>query len=663
MKLKWKISLPVLALLIISTLATTMLSYMMTKKSVDQIVNNIVTSNLDTLTNVVIHAEKTEAVIIDEVAKKSFALTHSLADIIALRAANGTLDLDDTVFFQDIAKQMGVGEVNIVDAQGIIVGSNFADYYGFNYDSADSTRKYLRIIDDPSYEVKEGIRQDAISGDMMQYFGVARKDVKGFVQIGFDANIVQEFLNSVAITSTIADMRIGMTGHASIIKDGVVVYSQHTNLNGQNVSDTGWYQDISSGSNVAWMDFDGERDYIGYENIGDTTLLVLFPHEEYNSYLSSVTMAAIIGIAILILIPLIIFFLVNHSLKPLAPLTAYMQNASITGNLELSHENYSVLSRLAEAKDELGQCIGACTMFVGRITEVSRRLRIVADGDLTVGIEPLSDRDMLGISLNKMTEKLNLMFSDIQAAADQVSLGSRQTAEGSQYLAQGSTQQSASIDELSNSVAEIEKKTKENADTADRTSRLAGNIIGVAEKGSRQMDEMIEAVGDINKASQSISKIIKVIDDIAFQTKILALNAAVEAARAGLHGKGFAVVAEEVRNLASKSAEAAKDTGVIIQDSVEKAELGSRIADETAASLTEIVSKIVESTQLIAEIAKSSEEQSAGIERITTGIDQVAQVIQQNSATAEEGAAASKEMSAQSIVLQKLIAQFKLNNA
>jgi methyl-accepting chemotaxis protein len=349
----------------------------------------------------------------------------------------------------------------------------------------------------------------------------------------------------------------------------------------------------------------------------------------------------------------------NAVSKPLASLTAFMLQASKTGNTRLRPEDGAVIAAFAAKKDELGQVISSTDAFLNRVNEVSGILEAVAGGDLTVEITPLSENDTLGTSVYRMTENLNSMFRNISASTAQVASGAGQMADGASALAQGSTEQAASVEELSSSIADVAGKTRANAEMADQAARLAGTIKGNAEKGARQMDDMVAAVEAINQASQNISQVIKEIDNIAFQTNILALNASVEAARAGQHGKGFAVVAEEVRNLSTKSADAARNTGNLIADSVEKAELGARIAKETAASLAEIVTGIGESSELVSKIALSSEEQSRAIAQINDGVEQVAQVVQQNSATAEESAAAAEEMSGQSEILREQLSWFK----
>ncbi len=348
--------------------------------------------------------------------------------------------------------------------------------------------------------------------------------------------------------------------------------------------------------------------------------------------------------------------------KPIIPFTAYLKKAGTTGDITLSPGDTKQIGEYGKRRDEIGQMITAFAAFLARISEIEHILSDVADGDLTAKLALLSEEDSMGRSLRGMLQNLQDMLSEINASSSQVNAGSNQLAHGAQALAAGSTEQAASIQELSAALSEIAEKTKDNADKAEKASRLADSIKAVAGKGNAQMDGMIQSVKEINEASQSIGKVIKTIDDIAFQTNILALNAAVEAARAGQHGKGFAVVAEEVRNLAQKSAEAAKDTENLIANSMEKADKGVQIANETAQSLSEIVSGINESSMLVGEIAAASEAQSAGLTRINSGIDQVAQVVQQNSATAEESAAASEEMSGQSAMLQELISQFKLDD-
>ena len=390
----------------------------------------------------------------------------------------------------------------------------------------------------------------------------------------------------------------------------------------------------------------------------------VFSAEAYtDKRVNSITNTLIVVNALfLILLFVILFYYMRRIANPLSLLTSFMKKATATGELELRPEDIETIARFSDAKDETGQAISACALFVKRVSDTSKVLEKVAEGDLSTELALLSDKDTMGLSLQKMIDRLNVMFRAIHTSTDLVADGARRVSDGSTTLAQGSSEQAASIEHLSNSITEIAKKTKANADTADHAAKLADTIRNNAEKGNRQMTEMIDAVKDINQSSQNISKVIKVIDDIAFQTNILALNAAVEAARASQHGKGFAVVAEEVRNLASKSAEAAQNTSAMIQDSMEKAELGVRIAGETAASLEEIISGINESTLLISEIAKSSEEQTSGIIQINTDVDQVVQVVRQNIATAEESAVTSDEMTSQFKRLEELVLQFRLKD-
>ena len=353
-------------------------------------------------------------------------------------------------------------------------------------------------------------------------------------------------------------------------------------------------------------------------------------------------------------------YLTDLITKPLGYITKALVQLGSTGSMDFPADFHISSGENVSYSDEIGECTKAILSVLAHIGQTTDALGKVADGDLTVGITLLSDRDSLGIALKKMTDNLNNMFDEIYLSSSMVANGSKQIADGSQMLAHGSAQQAAAVEDLSSSIGEIADKTKENAIKAEKSADLSESIIKSAEKGSGQMNQMIAAVKEISEASQSIRKVIKVIDDIAFQTNILALNAAVEAARAGQQGKGFAVVAEEVRSLAAKSADAARDTGSLIENSIKKAALGDRIAKNTASSLSEIVSGINESSVIAKDIARLSEDQALAIDQIKNGINQVTQVVQQNSATAEESASASEEMNSQSERLEELLSKFRL---
>nr|WP_315023789.1 methyl-accepting chemotaxis protein [uncultured Aminipila sp.] len=489
-------------------------------------------------------------------------------------------------------------------------------------------------------------------------------------------SVTKQIIGAVGVDITLdnlekimASYTLGDTGFFVFLSaDGSVVYDKKADNIMKNVKDIGLSEELIDAFEKKTEKYfayekDKEPVFGYYSLISDTGWSVLssLPEEEfYQDY--SVLMKVSLGIfvAALLILSLVIVIIAKGIVKPLKRLAANA-NQIADGDLEVIVDTKAV-DETGQVAEGLDRTVVRLREYIKYIDEVSFILGEMASGNLVFELK----QDYVGEFAKIKDALLDIQrtfiqtFSEISVSADQVATGSEQLAQGAQQLSQGSMQQASSVEELSATIMEISEGIKKSAQNANEASSISSESEIEVEHGNQQMTKMISAMEEIKSASNQISNIIKAIDDIAFQTNILALNAAVEAARAGEAGKGFAVVADEVRNLAAKSGNAAKDTTSLIETAIAAVENGTKIVDETAASLEKIVVNTKHSATVIDEISEAGNQQAEFMNQVTVGVDQISTVVQTNSATAEETAAASEELSSQANLLKELIARFKI---
>lgn len=523
------------------------------------------------------------------------------------------------------------------------------------------------------------LNMNIISNSLQQFYDqqykvsnscvLARNAISGIennmLRIMLTRGSTNEYINNVenevnSLNEAILAIETGFTGDKELVtkfksiidesesyKKNILMLAKSQNATGaNNILNANYLPLIDEASNVL-SEIETSVD-------NDINEAILKSRKIFTSSVASVIILFVISLAIAIISSILITRGIVKPIKNVEKVAYDMSQGKL--NAELVYDSNDELGILAKSikntTDTLSQYINNISLTLDKISKGN--MQIDFDIDYIGDFEPIKD------SIEQISTSLSKSLSSINQSSEQVASGAEQVASGSQALSQGSIQQANAIDSLSVSISDISNKVKINTVSAENASKFSQEVQAEVEKGNVLMKQMVDAMSEIEEASSKISKIIKTIDDLAFQTNILALNAAVEAARAGEAGKGFAVVADEVGSLAGKSAESAENTTELIENTIKAIHKGTKLASETAKALDAIVKGAKQSTVYIDQIVVASNEQLDSIDNVINGVEQISAVVQTNSATAEESAAASQELSSQANMLKHEVAKFKL---
>lgn len=547
---------------------------------------------------------------------------------------------------------------------------------------ADSNGKTLdgKDISKEDYFTKAVFGATSLSSTMKLQDGSMVLCVSSKINNGTNYDgIVYGFMPLGTFNQVISGVSIGDNGYGFIVdENGKIIAHKDANKAMDEVNyiqmakKDSSYKDMASivqnmvihRADSKYIQADGAQKYVFYAPISGTDwsmAVVADVSEMMSSFYQSIYW--IVGTALLFIIVSIVFsiLIANPVVKPIVGLVKRIETLA-EGDLHSEVPKVHTRDEIQRLSNTFRGTIESLNAYIGDISTV---LGSMAQGDFTAHSELEYKGDFAAIkdALNTITASMNDTFTEIHSTAEQVAGGSQQMAGASQALAQGASEQSGTIQELSTSVRKIAEQADRSAQSASQANELSNQAVEDVSGGTARINRMASAMDKIRESSGKIEKIIKTIQDIAFQTNILALNAAVEAARAGEAGKGFSVVADEVRNLANRSAEAVKSTSALIQDSADAVQDGQKIAEETADYLKNVIETVKKMSDLLQSISSSAGEQAESVRMVDGNVEQISAVVQTNSATAEESAATSEELNKLAASLNDTLARFQLAEA
>lgn len=586
----------------------------------------------------------------------------------------GTEDFEKSESFaaatQELKSLMDADTTNISSAWLCNISKNgqtlFADgsLYGSEKQDVSQRDWYQSIMNTGECTVSSAY-EDTLSGETIVTVAAP------VVQNGTIKAIVGMDVSISCLIDELSSVKIGESGYITLFDPTkTIAFHPDSSLVGKNISEVDYSENIAQAinNNETQKSLSYVRDGQAYqgsvyylEAFGGVVLGIL-PQAEYNSYISetvlSITICFVACIIVLGVIVTLFGFNITRSVRKLTHVAGKIAagelnvNVDVTGSDEVAVLGYNISRIVARLKT-----------YMEYIDEICDVLLEIGKGNLDFTLEHdyAGEFSRVKDELLRVQELLSQTLHEVVVAADQVSTGAEQVSIGAQAQAQGATEQAASAEQLTATVAQISEQINSSTHHLESANEEMTAVVTEIRSGDQKMEHMLQAMNEITQSSLEIEKIIKSIEDIAFQTNILALNAAVEAARAGQAGKGFAVVADEVRNLAGKSAEASKTTATLIEKALVAVQNGKTIADETAASFHRVFEGVNRVAEQTSHVVQNSEEQDKQVQQTAIGVDQISSVIQTNSATAEEAAAASEQLAGQARMMKKLVAQFRLH--